>query len=212
MPLLLAAGLALFVGFGGAVALDRTLLREGAADDLTDAQICGGSVISDTGAVKRNLPKTTTITSTWSDFVRDDKLRERCIMWADDAIALRLTASLEKGSVTDWERQVKSETPDAGGQEMVFNAGGKAVSRDKDAAIYLPCTLPGKSTGGNESNARTYLSVVAHGAGSAVEQNDKRRQDLAYLASQVAGRAHSAMGCKEPLNIPDGVPKVGSAH
>ncbi|MEU8786193.1 hypothetical protein [Streptomyces sp. NPDC048637] len=202
---------ALVVGVGGTLAVERTLLSPNATDDVAD--ICGGTVVStDAGPVTRNIPSNPSVTSSWVDYARDGSLLENCTVSAGRTQVLRVTANLERGSTADWERFTKSQIPSAVGPKMAFDAGDRAVSYNKDAAIHVPCTLPRNQPKNDDGKAiTTYVAVVAHASGSAVEENDKRRQDLAYLASRVAEHAHSTMRCKEPLNIPDGAPKVGSA-
>ncbi len=202
---------ALVVGVGGTLAVERTLLSPNTTDDVAD--ICGGTVVStDVGPVTRNIPSNPSVTSSWVDYARDGSLLENCTVSAGNTQALRVTANLERGSTTDWERFTRSQIPGAAGPKMTFDAGDRAVSYEKDAAIHVPCTLPRNQPKNDDGKAiTTFIAVVAHASGSAVEGNDKRRQDLAYLASRVAEHAHSTMRCKEPLNIPDGVPKVKSA-
>ncbi|MFE1171229.1 hypothetical protein [Streptomyces sp. NPDC058773] len=203
---------ALVVGVGGTLAVDRTLLSSNAIDDVAD--ICGGTVVSDdVGPVTRNLPRTPAITSSWVDYARDGSLLENCTVSAGRTQVLRVTANLERGSTADWERFTRSQIPGATGPKMTFDAGDRAVSYEKDAAIHVPCTLPRNQPKKDDGTAvTTYVAVVAHAAGEAVENNGKRREDLAYLASQVAEHAHSTMRCKEPLNVPAGAPKMGSTH
>ncbi|MFG2138861.1 hypothetical protein [Streptomyces sp. NPDC048650] len=98
------------------------------------------------------------------------------------------------------------------GSPIRLYAGDKALSYEQDAAIRIPCSLPDSASRTHSAKpGTTFLTVQAHASGPAAEGNAQRREDLAYLASHLAGHAHFAMGCKEPLNVPDGEPKITHA-
>jgi hypothetical protein len=203
-----ALGLALAVGVGGTLALDRTLLESDAFDGISEGDICGGSVTDDVAVVKRNLDSGSAVTSTWTDSRSNDSLSESCWVKSSGGGKLGLTADLRTGGVAEWKTYMKGKVDGDFDDQLSFGVGADSVSWDMHAGIYVKCTLPQPVKNDDGSLASTYISVLVRGVGSVLKGNEEHRKDLAFLAIKLAGHAHDAMGCKEDLNVSDGEPEL----
>lgn len=197
-----AVGAVVVIGVGGAVWAAASGTDE---KELKASQTCNEGVFSaNVAPLERILSPDSSFKASWSRTATDDSLKLTCVNSTDKG-SLKLTAEMKDGTRDDWRSQ-----SGVGGTADVsrFDAGTEAIVWAKTAAIYVECKPSSEGSSHTKGMSRPYLSVVATATGSAADDDDRARQDLAQLAGRMFFEAQLQTGCQEDFTAPTGAPTL----
>lgn len=151
------------------------------------------------GHLRDVLPKSENYTFEDRDLPRnDDFFLSSCDASADGKTFLNIDAELEHDNpVGTWaKRVVANQEPWGSRQAATLNAGKRAFSGERFAAVYVPCLSDGQLIGGGRS-----LSVVAT-AGQPSAEPEVAERSLKALLLDAARHAHARAKCDLPSKLP----------